>query len=628
MRERDRGPVWADPRDLLTRVVDTPCSPPTAADAAAWLRRAAELRTQVLAAAGLWDDLRSTRREAPRAEVFERTDHADQGYAIEKVYIESLPGYFVTGNLFRPSGATAGCGGPRRPAILNPHGHWDTGRFHHDALGSTFARCVTFARMGYVALAHDMAGYGDNTRIPHRWGDAGGWLWSASPLGLQLWSSVRCLDFLCTLPDVDPARLGCTGESGGGTQTYLLTAVDDRIRVSAPVNMISLAYQGGCVCENAPGLRLETSNAELAALAAPRPMLIVSCTGDWTLHTPRDAVPAIRAIYRLFGAEERVASHQEDAPHNYNRGSREAVYRFFTRWLPPIPGQESAIPNEEDILAPDPEDRMRVFAHRPWPVCPEGEAAEANVRAWFRQSAATHLQRRQPQDEAAVRRLRDAVLPSLQAINGVRAAGRARVEAKESDGLIWLRRQGYQDRCALQPLAPGTERNRFPLTLRAPNGATYAVWTYGSGGAAADQPWARAGRAALADHFLCYNRSDAAWAAHDLLTALAWTGGASELAASPGCAVPALLARAIVPDAIAALEVTLDPAHGWTDPEAERPWLVPGNYLPGVLRAGGLAGLLALAAPAVTRVHALRGHLVGVAAVYAALGQPSALTID
>ena len=620
-----QGPTWPDPRDIATRLVETPCAPPAWRDGAAWLRRAAALRVQVIAAAGLWEDPADSRRTPPPAEVFERTDHPDLGYMVEKVLIESLPGAFITGNLFRPSGAAAEAAGPRRAAVLNPHGHWREGRFHHDATGSTIARCITFARMGYVALCHDMVGYGDNTRIPHRWGNPRSWLWGATPLGLQLWNAVRCLDFLESLPDVDPARLGCTGESGGGTQTFLLSAVDPRVKVSAPVNMVSLRYQGGCACENAPGLRLDTSNVEIAALAAPRPLLLVSCTGDWTVDTPRREFPAVQAIYRLLGVEDRVAWHQEDAPHNYNRGSREAVYRFFGRWLPPVPGIEVGVPREEDVESPDPLDRLRVFARRPWPACPEGEAAEKHIHAWFRRRAEERLHSLLPRGPADVARLRAALLPYLQAAAGVRPVDREDVTAREEGTRVWLARKGRDERFALERLGPAPDAARLPLTLRAADGAFYAVWPYGSG--RADAPWGRAGRAAQADFFLCYNRGDAAWAAQDLLTALAWTGGASEVRADASLAVPAVLARALAPEAVLSLEVALAADHGWSSADIERAWLAPGNYLPGVLRVGGLAGLLALAAPATTRVHGLPGGLVGVAAIYATLGRPGGFTV-
>jgi len=151
-------------------------------------------------------------------------------------------------------------------------------------------------------------------------------------MGWQLWNSIRAVDFVTSLPDVDANRIGATGASGGGTQTFLLMAVDPRIQAAAPVNMISATMQGG-VCENVPNLRVggnnDTSNMVIGALMAPRPLLLVSATGDWTRNTPNEEYPAIRSIYSLLGAAESVQQQQVDEQHNYNKQSREAVYRFF-----------------------------------------------------------------------------------------------------------------------------------------------------------------------------------------------------------------------------------------------------------------------------------------------------------
>ena len=150
---------------------------------------------------------------------------------------------------------------------------------------------------------------------------------------MQLWNSIRSLDFLQSLPDVDGDRIGCTGASGGGTQTFLLTAVDDRVAAAAPICMVSPNMQGGCICENAPNLRIDTSNIEIAALAAPRPLLLVSATDDFTREAPTFAVPPIREVYGLFGAAEKVGFAHVAAGHNYNGESRQAVYEWFGRWL-------------------------------------------------------------------------------------------------------------------------------------------------------------------------------------------------------------------------------------------------------------------------------------------------------
>ena len=149
---------------------------------------------------------------------------------VEKVYFESYPGHYVTGNLFRPKRIEG-----RVPAILNPHGHWSYGRLENSLNASIPVRAANFARLGMIAFTYDMVGYVDSQAISHRFaiGHREGtfdreMLWGVNLLGLQLWNSIRALDFLLTLPEVDPERIGATGASGGGTQTFLLAAVDER----------------------------------------------------------------------------------------------------------------------------------------------------------------------------------------------------------------------------------------------------------------------------------------------------------------------------------------------------------------------------------------------------------------
>ena len=288
-----------------------------------WLQRADHLRNQILASAGLVPMPPKTPLNAHVFGLIQR-----EGYTVEKVYFESHPGFFVTGNLYRPRGRS----GPF-PAIISPHGHWTYGRLENTDICSVPGRAINFARQGYVVFTHDMIGYNDSTQLTHSFGGRREELWGISLGGLQLWNSVRAVDFLCSLPDVDKDRIAATGESGGGTQTFLLMAVDDRIKVGAPVNMVSAHMQGGCLCENAPGLRIDTFNVELAALAAPRPLLLVSATGDWTNEMLKVEYPAIKSVYKLFDAEDRVSAVQMNAPHNYNKASREAVYSWFGRWL-------------------------------------------------------------------------------------------------------------------------------------------------------------------------------------------------------------------------------------------------------------------------------------------------------
>ena len=289
----------------------------------AWLARAAQLREHILVSTGLWPMPEKT---PLNAQVFGRIER--DGYTVEKVYFESVPGFFVTGNLYRPRDGKA-----KHPGILNPHGHWGTGRLENTDVGSIPGRCINLARQGHVAFSYDMVGYNDSNQVPHTYGGRREELWGLSLMGLQLWNSIRTVDFLCSLPDVDPQRIACTGASGGGTQTFMLTAVDDRIKVAAPVNMISAHMQGGCLCENAPNLRVNTYNVEIGALAAPRPLLMVAATGDWTRDTPTVEYPDMRSIYALFRAQDKVKCIQFNAGHNYNRDSREAMYAWMGRWL-------------------------------------------------------------------------------------------------------------------------------------------------------------------------------------------------------------------------------------------------------------------------------------------------------
>jgi len=248
-----------------------------------WNARAARLKELILASAGL---VPMPERTPLNAQVFGDIKHPD--YIVSKVYFESLPGFFVAGNLYRPVGA-----GPF-PAILSPHGHWAYGRLENSVVASVPGRAINLARQGFVVFTYDMAGYNDSRQLEHReFGGPREKLWGLSVAGLQLWNGIRSLDFLESLPYVRRDRIGATGASGGGTQVFLLAAVDDRVAVAAPVNMISLHMQGGCLCENQPGLRLETNNVEIAATIAPRPLLMVSATGDWTTNTMKREYPCI-----------------------------------------------------------------------------------------------------------------------------------------------------------------------------------------------------------------------------------------------------------------------------------------------------------------------------------------------
>jgi acetyl xylan esterase AXE1 len=363
-----------------------------------WLDRAARLKKQILFSAGLWP---SPAKSPIKAAIFGKVDRGD--HTIEKVYFESYPGFYVTGNLYRPKNVTG-----KAPAVLCPHGHWAYGRLENQQLNSGPARAASFARQGYVAFSYDMVGYNDSAAVSHRF--AAGHrenivdreaLWSVNLLGLQLWNSIRSIDFLLTLPEVDPERIACTGESGGGTQTFLLAAVDERVKLSAPVNMVSFLMQGGSVCENAPNLRIDTNNVEIASLMAPRPMMLVSATGDWTRNMMTSEYPAVRGVYKLFGVEDKLTAIQIDADHNYNQPSREAVYGWFAHWFlgraepTPIKERGNAVASINDLL---------VFAGRPRP---ENELNESQLTESLIDARKKQLDEARPRDAAGLERFRE-----------------------------------------------------------------------------------------------------------------------------------------------------------------------------------------------------------------------------
>lgn len=323
------------------RTTDTSCEPIAFGNRREWERHAAWLREHLRVSLGL---LPEPRRTPLHACIDSRFD--GDGYTCERVHFQSLPGFYVTGNLFRPRPEGRAPRRTRYPAVLNAHGHWPDGRcYDHSPLGRIVNRCINLAKQGYVAFAYDMIGYNDACQWEHRSPVERDSLWGLSLMGLQSWNSIRALDFLAALPDVDPKRLGMTGASGGGTQTFILNAVDDRLAAAAPICMVSASFQGGCCCENAPLLRLgPVSNVEIAALLAPKPQLFGSCTGDWTTNTLAVELPAIRRLYRLYGAEKRVFGRHVDSGHNYNQALREAVYGFFAHTLQ---GRRSADPVPE-----------------------------------------------------------------------------------------------------------------------------------------------------------------------------------------------------------------------------------------------------------------------------------------
>jgi len=394
-----------------------PWTPPS--DLKAWEKRREIVREQLLVSQGLWPMPPKTPLEPTIHGAIER-----DGYVIKKVFFTSLPGHYVTGNLYMPTGKTG-----RLPAILSPHGHWANGRFfeaNEKAVDTEIksgaekwregakyplqARCAELARLGCVVFHYDMVGYADSIGIKHREGftDVDNEMWLTSFMGLQTWNSIRALDFLISLPEVDPARIGVTGSSGGGTQTFILGGVDDRPAVLFPAVMVGTAMQGGCICENCSILRVGTGNIELAGLIAPRP-LGMAAADDWTKDIEKKGLPELKALYKLYGKESDVmAKAFKQFPHNYNQVSRELMYNFFNKHLK-LGHKE---PIAERPFKPVPPKELSVWdSSNPMP----SDAADATqVRTYFKNAAKKQMQvvAAGPGDDA----VRKVVGPALRAM--------------------------------------------------------------------------------------------------------------------------------------------------------------------------------------------------------------------
>lgn len=595
---------------------------------AEWEQRAAAIRRHILVCAGLWPLPEKT---PLKAQVFGRIERED--YVVEKVFFESLPGFFVCGNLYRPLGE-----GPF-PGLACPHGHWGHGRLENTELGSIAGRCINFARQGMVAFSYDMVGYNDSDQFVHR--EIGGRreaLWGIGALSLQLWNSMRVVDFLASLADVDAERIGCTGASGGGTQTFLLMAVDERIKAAAPVNMVSAFMQGGCRCENQGHLRLDINNVEIASCMAPRPLLMVSCTGDWTANTPEVEFPAVRAIYGLYGEQNKVSEVQIDAPHNYNQPSREAVYAFFKRHLLGGQGrvaeQPFTVEQDEDLL---------VFSGRKKPAhALDAQGVFDTVIARSEKQLATRLA------SARIHRFQWQTRPALASLLGVDAAPQVAVESlgyRREEGYVAeeliLGRVGCGERVSAVFFIPRGPQGKVPATLIAD-----ANWDGDEPGALAQGLLQSGGAVLIVAPFLTdgtereghdemdplyhtYNQATMACRVQDILTGLAYLDqhlrvGKRHLVGQGEAGIWCLFARALTSD-VGSTAVDWD-GRDLGDDEA---W-TGALFAPGIRALGDVRTALALCAPGRLLVYGAGEHFPERVArrCYRAAGKGTQLVVE
>jgi len=277
-----------------------------------WREHAAAARQQVLECMSLWP---LPDRLPLKTHIAGSIEH--DAYTLKRIYWQTWPDYYASGYLYLPKKAELPA-----PGILCPHGHW-RGGLRNEVVQ---ARCISLATKGYVVLAVDSV---------HVYNWAAGLV----PMTVMCWNNIRGVDLLCSLPEVDAGRLGVTGCSGGGQQTFYLMALEDRLDVAIPVCMVSewrriLATNWHhCRCNHVPGILTRSDTPELAACFAPRPALLICVTGDWTKWLPKEGFPAIKSVYDLFGATDRVRCTQYKSGHAYSRPMREEAYGWLNQWL-------------------------------------------------------------------------------------------------------------------------------------------------------------------------------------------------------------------------------------------------------------------------------------------------------
>jgi hypothetical protein len=302
-----------------------------------WNAHKAEYRRQLAEMLGL-DPLPA--RTDLKAIITGRVDHPE--FSVEKLHFQSLPGLYVTANLYLPKNLAKPA-----PTILYVCGHAlvktngvsygnKTGYQHHGAW---------FARNAYVCLTIDTIQLGEIEGMHHGTYRFGHWWWNSrgyTPAGIEAWNGIRALDYLETRPEVDKARFGITGRSGGGAYSWWIAALDERVKVAAPVagitdlknHVVDGVVEGHCDC------MFQVNNhrwdyAQVAALVAPRPLLIANTDKDPIF--PLDGVVRVhektRRIYDLHKAGGNLGLLITEGPHKDTQDLQVPVFRWFNRFL-------------------------------------------------------------------------------------------------------------------------------------------------------------------------------------------------------------------------------------------------------------------------------------------------------
>ncbi|BAV05175.1 hypothetical protein FLA_1182 [Filimonas lacunae] len=307
---------------------------------------------------------------APKSQPIVTAERKFNGYTVRNIAIEILPGVYINGSLYKPAKYKG-----KIPVILNPDGHWEKQRYRPDCQ----YRCAALARMGAMAFSYDLFAWGESllqfAQEDHR---------RSLAMSVQVLGSIRILDYLLQLKDADTARVAITGGSGAGSHTVLMAAIDNRIKVSAPVVSLSSYFYGGCPCESGMPIHScgnRTDNVEIAAMTAPRPQLVVSDGKDWTDKMPEHDFPYLQKIYGYYQQSGQVENvHLPAEGHDFGINKRTAVYRFMAKHLGlQLNAIQDAAGNiDESTLTIEKEQALYVFGDK-------GEQLPANAIHGFAQ---------------------------------------------------------------------------------------------------------------------------------------------------------------------------------------------------------------------------------------------------
>ena len=319
---------------------------------AAWMQQRQEIRAKLLKAWGGFPKQHAPLQYQHRGEL------QRDGYRVEKIVFQTLPGVYMTANAYVPERKG------ELPAVLCVHGHWRGAKQDPNVQ----ARCIGLAKLGFFVLAVDAFGAGERG-LEKKLGEYHGEMVAATlyptgkPLsGLQVYENMRAVDYLLTRKEVDGDRIGITGASGGGNQTMYAGAWDERFKAVVPVCSVGnyQAYLGAacCMCEVVPGALQFTEEWGVLSLTAPRALMVISATRDafqFSVGEARKSLEFVRPVYGLFGQIGNVRHTIFESPHAYNAPMREAMYGWMTLHLKgegtgsPIPEPKMKLEDPEDL---------------------------------------------------------------------------------------------------------------------------------------------------------------------------------------------------------------------------------------------------------------------------------------